>query len=134
MPTSKPSARASAREPWPAVRGESPSLYISIVCAVDGARFAAVGASEQACLAQVASYVAEQASGQLSSSSARRVHEHLATGDKATAVVEYFRHAGERWEAEWLVTASLIQDSLSTTTWSGTVPLPKRAVVSNVPQ
>ena len=132
MPMPKSDDRARARDTWPAVRRESAPLYVSIVCAVDGARFAAVGASEQACLVQVASYVAEQASGQLSPASARRVNEYLAAGDKATAVAEYFRHAGERWEAEWLVTTSLIQDSASTT-WSGTVPLPKRVALPHAP-
>jgi hypothetical protein len=132
MPMPKSDDRARVRDTWPAVKGESAPLYVSIVCAVDGARFAAVGASEQACLVQVASYVAEQACGQLSPASARRVNEYLAAGDKTTAVTEYFRHAGERWEAEWLVTTSLIPDSVSTT-WSGTVPLPKRVAVPNVP-
>jgi hypothetical protein len=133
MPISKSDNRPRARDPWPGVREESASLYVSIVCAVDGARFAAVGASEQDCVVQVASYVAEQASGQLSPASARRVNEYLAAGDKATAVAEYFRHAGERWEAEWLVTTPLIQDSLSTA-WSGNVPLPKRVAVPHAPQ
>lgn len=133
MPMPKSDDRARARDPWPAIRGESAPLYVSIVCAVDGARFAAVGASEQACLVQVASYVAEQASGQLFPASARRVNEYLAAGDKATAVAEYFRHAGERWEPEWLVTTSLIRDSFSTA-WAGTVPLPKRVAVLNTPQ
>jgi len=97
---------------------------VSIVCAIDGARFAAVGASEQECLAQVASYVAEQATGQLNPPSACRVHELLAAGDVDAAVVEYFRHTGERWEAEWLVTTPLHPGSRSTA-WSGTVPLPE---------
>lgn len=101
------------------------TLCVSIVCAIDGARFAVVAASEQQCLAQVASYVAKQARGQLRAPTVRRVLEHLAAGDAATAVAEYFSHAGERWEAEWLVTTSLNPDPLSTT-WSGAVPLPKR--------
>jgi hypothetical protein len=41
---------------WP-----SALLHVSIVCAIDGARFAAVAASEQECLAQVVSYIAAQA-------------------------------------------------------------------------
>ena len=99
------------------------SLYASIVCAVDGARFVAVASSEEECLAQVASYVTEQAVGQLNPPSACRVRELLAGGDAAAAVAEYFSHTGERWEAEWLVTASLRPDSHSTA-WSGDVPLP----------
>ncbi len=99
-------------------------LYVCIVCAVDGARFAAVAASESECLAQVASYVAEQAAGHLHPPSACRVRELLADGDTNAAVAEYFRHTGERWEAEWLVTASLHPVSGSTA-WSGSIPLPE---------
>ena len=116
MPTSKSDDHGRAKS-----QGEL--LYVSIVCAVDGARFAAVAASEPECLAQVASYVAEQAAGQLHPPSACRVRELLTAGDPLEAVAEYFRHAGERWEAEWLVTASLHPDSGSTA-WSGSVPLP----------
>jgi len=101
------------------------TVYVSIVCAIDGARFAAVAASKEQCLAQVASYVAKQARGQLRAPTVDRVLEHLAAGDAATAVAEYFSHTGERWEAEWLVTTSLNPDPFSTT-WSGAVPLPKR--------
>jgi hypothetical protein len=100
-------------------------LYVSIVCAIDGARFAAVAASEERCLTQVASYVASQARGQLRELTARQVLDHLAAGDVATAVAEYFCHAGERWEAEWLVTTCLSPDPPSTA-WSGAVPLPRR--------
>ena len=104
-------------------RQEGASLYVSIVCAVDGARFAAVASSEQECLAQVALYIAEQAVGQLNATSACRVRNLLAAGDAAAAVAEYFRHTGERWETEWLVTTALRPNSGSTA-WSGDVPLP----------
>ncbi len=104
---------------WPAAR-----LYVSIVCAIDGARFATVAASEEECLTHVASYVADQAVRQLRPSSASRVYEFLAAGDAAAAVAEYFRHAGERWDREWLVTTFLNLDPRSTA-WSGTIPLPK---------
>lgn len=116
MPTRKSNNRGRAER-----QGEL--LYVSIVCAVDGARFAAVAASEPECLAQIASYVSEQAAGQLHPPSACRVRELLAAGDPLEAVGEYFRHTGERWEAEWLVTASLRPD-LRSTAWSGPVPLP----------
>lgn len=98
------------------------SLCVSIVCAIDGARFVAVAATEQDCLVQVASYVAEHASLQLWSSSARRVHDLLGAGDLAAAVADYFQHAGERWEAEWLVTARLGPGARAGA-WSGMVPL-----------
>lgn len=109
--------------------GGQPSamLYMSIVCAIDGARFATVAASPEECLSQVATYVAEQAGRQLRPPSALRVHDLLSVGDAAAAVLEYFRHSGERWDREWLVTASLSANSRSTA-WSGAVPLPKAGV------
>lgn len=110
----------------PAIGRPSAVLYISIVCSTDGARFASVAASEQDCLTQIASYVAEQAAPQLWPPSAQHVHELLAAGDTAAAVAEYFRHTGERWEREWLVRASLDADPHSTA-WSGAIPLPELA-------
>jgi len=97
-------------------------LHVAIVCAIDGARFTAVAADESQCLAQVATYVTEQASAQLWPPSAGRIHELLAAGDTNGAIDEYFRRSGERWDAEWLVTARLRADPRSAA-WSGTVPL-----------
>ena len=116
----------------PAIGRSSASLYVSIVCAIDGARFVAIAASEKECLAQVVSYVAEQASRQLWPPSALRVRELLVAGDVATAVTEYFRHTGERWDREWLVTTSLNPD-LHSTAWSGTIPLPISSLSSTAP-
>lgn len=98
-------------------------LYVSIVAAMDGARFAAVATEEQQCVTQVAAYVAEQAPLQLWPRSARRVQELLAAGNAAAAVTEYFRCVGERWDREWLATTCLRPDS-HTGVWSGPVPLP----------
>ncbi len=124
MATPKSDHRGRASSIGPVGRREGASLYVSIVCAIDGARFVAVGSSEQECLARVASYVAAQAVGQLSPPSASRVCELLLAGDAGAAVSEYFRHTGERWETEWLVTTPLHPDSRSTA-WSGDVPLPR---------
>lgn len=99
-------------------------LHIFIVSTRDGARFAVVAASEHQCVAQVAAYVAEQAPLQLWPRSAQRVQDLLAGGDAAAAVREYFRHAGERWDHEWLATTALYPDS-GAGAWSGPVPLPK---------
>ena len=118
--------RALAVDSGRAIRWPSALLHVSIVCAIDGARFAAVAASEQECLAQVVSYVAEQAGQQLWPSSALRVRELLSAGDAAAAVTEYFHRTGERWDREWLVTTSISPD-LCSTAWSGTIPLPKLA-------
>ena len=106
----------------PSVGQSSTALHAFIVCAIDGARFAAVASSEQEGLDQIASYVAEEAGRQLWPPSAQRVYELLAGGDLLTAITEYFRHSGERWDREWLMMTSLDPHSRSTA-WSGT-PLP----------
>ena len=119
------SGKARAAGARRAAKQAQTSFCIAIVSGVDGARFAAVAASEQECLSQIASYVAEQARAQLWPPSAGRVHELLEAGEVAAAVAEYFRHAGERWDAEWLVTSLLSPDSRSRA-WSGPVPIPER--------
>ncbi len=121
-----PHELALSTDGGPSITRPSAPLYVSIVCAADGARFATVAASEQECLAQIASYVAEQAARQLWPRSVLRVRDLLAAGAAAAAVAEYFRHAGERWDREWLVTTLLDPDPRSTA-WSGTIPLPELA-------
>ena len=105
----------------PRGRGHA-TTFVSIVWAVDGPRFAAVAATEEDCLAQIARYVANQAPWQLWPPSARRVAKLLAAGDQAGAATEYFGHVGERWDEEWLTTARL---GLAPTSraWSGGLPL-----------
>jgi hypothetical protein len=58
-------ARARAAGARRAAKHAETSFCIAIVSGVDGARFAAVAASERECLSQIASYVAEQARLQL---------------------------------------------------------------------
>lgn len=98
------------------------SLYVAIVCAVDGARFAVVAASKSECLAQIGTYVTEQASVQLWPRSVERIRELLATGAVAPAIEEYFHRSGERWDAEWLH-VSRVRLHPRSTAWSGRVPL-----------
>lgn len=101
---------------------ENATVFVSVVWAIDGPRFVAVAATEQDCLARIARYVAEQAHWQLRPPSADRVATLLAAGDQAGAVAEYFRHVGDRWDAEWLTTARLGLDPASGV-WSGDLPL-----------
>ena len=120
------SSRSDTSAPlWHLMGGhENATPFVSIVWAVDGPRFATVGATEEDCLAQIARYVAGQAQWQLWPPSARRVATLLAEGDHAGAITEYFVHAGERWDAEWLTTARLAS-SRTSGAWSGVLPLPR---------
>jgi hypothetical protein len=76
-------ARARAAGARRAAKQAETSFCIAIVSGVDGARFAAVAASERECLSQIASYVAEQARLQLWPPSARRVRRLLEAGEVA---------------------------------------------------
>ena len=105
---------------------EHATTLVSVVWASDGPRFAAVAATEEGCLAQIARYVTEQAQRQLWPPSADRVAALLAAGDLAAAVTEYFGHVGERWDPEWLTTARLGMDAASGA-WSGGLPLAVRS-------
>ena len=108
---------------------ENAVVFVSVIWAIDGPRFAAVASTESDCLAQIARYVAEQAQRQLWPPSAGRVAALLATGDQAGAVTEYFRHVGERWDPEWLSTARLGLDPVSGA-WSGGLPLSIRSLAT----
>ncbi len=108
---------------------ENVMVFVSVIWAIDGPRFAAVASTEEDCLAQIARYVAEQAQKQLWPSSANRVAALLTTGDQAGAVKEYFRHVGERWDPEWLATARLGLDPMSGA-WSGGLPLSIRSLAT----
>ncbi len=108
---------------------ENAVVFVSVIWAIDGPRFAAVASTESDCLAQIARYVAEQAQRQLWPPSADRVAALLATHDQAGAVTEYFRHVGERWDLEWLATARLGLDPVSGA-WSGGLPLSIRSLAT----
>ncbi len=125
MPRS--SSRSDTPAPiWHVTRGHgNATTFVSVVWAIDGPRFAAVAATEEDCLAQIARYVAEQAQGQLWPPSAGRVAALLAAGDQAGAVTEYFGRVGERWDGEWLTTARLGLGPTSAA-WSGGLPLSGR--------
>jgi hypothetical protein len=92
---------------------ENAMVFVSVIWAIAGPRFAAVASTEEDCLAQIAQYVAEQAQRQLWPPAVGRVAALLATGDQAGAITEYFRHVGERWDPEWIATARLALDPVS---------------------
>ena len=68
---------------------ENAMVFVAVIWAIDGPRFAAVASTEEDCLAQIARYVAEQAQHQLWPPSADRVAALLATGDQAGAVTVF---------------------------------------------
>ena len=78
--------RSSSRSDTPVsiqhvARGhENATTFVSVVWGGDGPRFAAVAATEEDCLAQIARYVAEQAQWQLWPQSAGRVARMLGRG------------------------------------------------------
>ena len=123
-----PPMRRLSFQPEPSVpiahgaRGKEETIFVSVVWAIDGPRFVAVARTEDDGLTQIARYVAEQARWQLWPSAARRVTALLEDGNHARAVSEYFRHVGEKWEAEWLTTARLGLD-VASGVWSGSLPL-----------
>ena len=123
-----PPMRRLSFQPEPSVpiahgaRGKEEAIFVSVVWAIDGPRFVAVARTEEDGLTQIARYIAEQAQWQLWPLAVRRVTALLESGDPAGAVTEYFRHVGERWEAEWLTTARLGLD-VASGVWSGSLPL-----------
>ena len=123
-----PPMRRLSFQPEPSVpiahcaRGKEETIFVSVVWAIDGPRFVAVARTEEDGLTQIAGYIAEQAQWQLWPLAVRRVTALLESGDPAGAVTEYFRHVGDRWEAEWLTTARLGLD-VASGVWSGSLPL-----------
>ena len=112
----------TAWRPSPGVRQVLPPPTGRCGLVAERAGFVAVASTEEAGLTQIARYVAEQAQWQLWPPAVRRVSALLESGDPAGAVKEYFRHVGERWEAEWLTTTRLGLDAGSGV-WSGSLPL-----------
>ena len=101
---------------------EETPVFVSVVWGVDGPRFVVTATTEEDCLRRIARYVAEQARWQLWPPIAGRVAALLEGGDQAGAIIEYFRHVGERWDAERLTTARLELDPVSGV-WSASPPL-----------
>jgi hypothetical protein len=86
-------------------------LFVAVVHASDGVRFAEVAGSRAQLVRRLAEYVRLRAGHQLRADHARHVGGLLARGELEAAVEVYFRLVGERWDEEWLVTAALAADA-----------------------
>jgi hypothetical protein len=86
-------------------------LFVALVHAADGVRFAEVAVSRAQLVRRLAEYVRRRAGHQLRADHARHVRGLLARGELEAAVEVYFRLVGERWDEEWLVTAAVADDA-----------------------
>ena len=86
-------------------------LFVAVVHASDGVRFAEVADSRPQLVRRLAEYVRRRAGHQLRADHARHVGGLLARGELEAAVEVYFRLVGKRWDEEWLVTAALAADA-----------------------
>ena len=80
------------------------TLYVAIVHASDGVRFATAGASRVELVRRLADYVRSRGDHALWADDAHYVRSLLVRGELEAAVEVYFGLVGERWDEEWLVT------------------------------
>jgi hypothetical protein len=101
------------RERWPtgtfrvpetSPEGHTDTLYVAVVHAADGVRFAAVAESRHVLIRQVAAYVERRSADALWLDHARHVRTLVARDELESAVELYFDLVGDRWDKEWLVT------------------------------
>ena len=85
-------------------------LFVALVHAADGVRFAEVADSRPQLVRRLADYVRRHAVHLLRADHARHVRGLLARGELEAAVEVYFHLVGERWDEEWLVTAAFASD------------------------
>ena len=85
-----------------ATTGDSGTMLVAIVYAVDGVRFTAAGQSPAALFAELARYVRQQAPMRLWPEDAVRVQELLYAGALEAGIDLYFASVGARWDEERL--------------------------------
>ena len=99
----RPAPGASARaEPRPA--NGANTLFIAVVHAVDGIRFAAAAGTRRELVKRLAEYVRQRGDHALSPDHARHLRGLLTRRELEAAVELYFGLVGKRWDEEWLVT------------------------------
>jgi hypothetical protein len=88
--------------------GHAGTLYVAVVHAADGVRFAAVAESRHVLIRQVAAYVQRRSADALWLDHARHVRTLVAREELESAVDLYFGLVGDRWDKEWLVTTVVV--------------------------
>jgi hypothetical protein len=88
------------------------ALYVAMVHAADGVRFAAVAESQAMLVRQLSTYVRQHAGDVLWPDHTRRVETLLTRGELESAVEVYFELVGGRWDKEWLVTTVVANDDI----------------------
>jgi hypothetical protein len=118
---------ASGRVPRADSQHESSdrTLFVGVVHAADGVRFAAATTARRDLVCQLAEYARERAEYALRPDHARHLQGLLARGETEAAVELYFALVGERWDEEWLVTTVVATDGVpDVTAVVGEVALP----------
>jgi hypothetical protein len=87
------------------------TLYVAVVHAPDGVPFATAAPSRAAIVRQLAEYVRSRVNYALWADDARHVRSLLLRRELEAAVEVYFGRVGDRWDAEWLVTAAVVKAS-----------------------
>ncbi|HEY2064524.1 MAG TPA: hypothetical protein VGG84_01085 [Gemmatimonadaceae bacterium] len=81
------------------------AVFVAVVHAADGVRFAVSTDLEAELTHRLAEYVRARVDDVLWPDDATHVRTLLAVGDLMGAIECYFWHVGDRWDAEWLVTS-----------------------------
>ena len=92
----------------PATNGQA--MFIAVVHAADGVRFAAAAESRYELVHRIADYVRQWGGYLLRPDHARHLRGLLARGEWEAAIELYFGLVGKRWDKEWLVTAVATTD------------------------
>jgi len=97
-------ARASSTRPESDATKLDGALYVAVVHAADGVRFAAAAESRYELVHRIADYVRQWGGYLLRPDHARHLRGLLARGEYEAAIELYFGLVGKRWDKEWLVT------------------------------
>ena len=86
------------------------AVFVAVVHAADGVRFAAAAESRYELVHRIADYVRQWGGYLLRPDHARHLRGLLARGEWEAAIELYFGLVGKRWDKEWLVTAVTTSD------------------------
>jgi hypothetical protein len=103
-------ARSGSSRPETLSPKSDRSLFVAVVHASDGVRFAASAESRYELVHRIADYVRQWGGYVLRPDHARHLRGLLARGEWEAAIELYFGLVGKRWDKEWLVTAVTTAD------------------------